>query len=482
MTNSLRLSILRLILIQLISIICVVLYDWALFEMAVIYLVETAAIYFVFNINHYFVHPKTRYHPIQALVILAFSVLLFGFLLWGFSIAAFYITQGENIDGNKEILQNVFVPKMKEMEIPYLFFTFLFIELVVYYIRISRNKKYIEKSFWNAMSRILLSYFFITGGLVILFFLQNYHWLVISLFIVLKIIIEIYTQERRLLNTIKHWLMDKAKVKRLSKKPKKERPVARKAPPVNPIQEAVTKPAKPAPKARMVLFKKLFPFTPPNTASRPWYHIVKLILLNVVTLIGVIWFDWDLFEIGILYVLDTTVIYFVFELDSFFIDKKTRLPLFFALLQLSFTSIPFLGLMYFMGILTKYITTGTFNPDSFFYRIEHMHFWIPGIFFLLSELIYYYTRKAHDPDAVAKNIWRIFRRILYSQIFLVISLVIASNVGNSLWFSVLVFMGLKLVMEYSGEDARAFIFLKKIFFPQKSRIKGRFDRKKAKPK
>lgn len=216
MSNSVKISIARIILIQLISVIGILVYDWALFEMVVVYLTESVVLYFVFNLNHYFIHPHTRYHPVFAFILLSFSVVLFSGLLLGYSIAAFYITQDVD-ENNREIIQAVFVPKMQSMNVPYIFMVLLVLELIIYYIRIAKDRKNIENSFWTVMNRLLFSHLFIAAGLALLVLFNGYHYLVVTLFIAFKVILELFTMERRLLNNIRHSLMVRARFRRLKK-------------------------------------------------------------------------------------------------------------------------------------------------------------------------------------------------------------------------------------------------------------------------
>lgn len=216
MEEALKISLIRFLLIQLVSIVGIFLYDWALFEMVVVYLTESVALYFVFSFNHYVIHKQTRYGFLFGGIILAFSVVLFSGLLLGYSIAAFYITQDVS-EYDRNVLNQVFVPKIDSMHLPYVFGILFVLELVFYYIRISKNKKSIEDSYWRAMGRLLFSHILIAAGLALLVLFQGMHHLVVFLFILIKLMVEIFTQEKRLVNTIRHWLMDRAKIRRRSR-------------------------------------------------------------------------------------------------------------------------------------------------------------------------------------------------------------------------------------------------------------------------
>src|SRR5687768_13254415 len=72
---------------------------------------------------------------------------------------------------------------------------------------------------------------------------------------------------------------------------------------------------------------------------------LKLLLVNLIPVIGVIFFEWELFETAITYILETICVFLVFDIDQYFIDKDTRIPLPFALLQFIFTIATFLALM-----------------------------------------------------------------------------------------------------------------------------------------
>lgn len=189
--------------------------------------------------------------------------------------------------------------------------------------------------------------------------------------------------------------------------------------------------------------------------------LIKLILVNLVPIIGVIFLEWELFEIGITYILETCAIYLVYELDHYFIDKKTRIPIIMALLQLFFTSLTFGAMMYGSAMIMYIIITpqtGEYNDfiDHFFTKLDRMQIVFPAVAMFVLEIISFYVRKSKDATHTANNTWRIIRRILYSHLYMVVCLIVFSVLPQNMYVMIPFFIGLKIILEYSVEDEKIY--------------------------
>jgi hypothetical protein len=189
--------------------------------------------------------------------------------------------------------------------------------------------------------------------------------------------------------------------------------------------------------------------------------LIKLILVNLVPVAGFIFLDWDLFEIGVVYVLETAAIYIVYEIDIFFIDKRTRFPFPMALISFILTSVTFSALMFASVMIIYVIVTPPAATSAAFqreleYRLLNLEWEVPFAFLIGLELITYYIRKAKTAAHIATSTWRVLRRILFSHLFLALSLIILGFLPQNLVTIIPFFIGLKMVLEYSAEDERLF--------------------------
>ena len=191
--------------------------------------------------------------------------------------------------------------------------------------------------------------------------------------------------------------------------------------------------------------------------------IVRLILIQLIPIVGVIFFEWQLFEIGVTYILETMAIYVAYELDHYFIDKRTRFLFPMALIQFALTMVTFSGMMFGSAMIIYIILTPPIsNPSTnqfvneFLYRLEEMEMGIAFAGLLVIELITYYIRKAKDTAHIANSTWRVVRRILYSHLYIVACLVILSFFTQNLFVFIPFFIGLKIAFDYSAEDERIF--------------------------
>jgi hypothetical protein len=187
--------------------------------------------------------------------------------------------------------------------------------------------------------------------------------------------------------------------------------------------------------------------------------LLRLALVNLIPVIGVIFFEWELFEIGVSYVLETFAIYTVYEIDHFFIDKRTRLPFVFAFIQLVFALVTVAAFMFATILIIYFILTPP-DPHDFtkdlFRKLDRINLIIPLSVLITIEFITYYIRKSKDVLHQENSTWRVIRRILYSHLYISGSLMFLFFFPQSLVLFIPFFIGLKIVLEYSTEDERVF--------------------------
>ena len=200
----------------------------------------------------------------------------------------------------------------------------------------------------------------------------------------------------------------------------------------------------------------------------------RLILVNLMPVFGVAFLGWDAFWIALSYVVETLAIYIVFELDYYFIDRHSRFPFPFALLQFFFTMLPMTGLLtgsvYFIYWITEAganAETDTIVKGVQRYIEDPDLPWVFAYLFII-ELVTFYIRKARIMGYQAKNMWRVIRRILFAQLYLVAALTLLSAFPKNIIAFAIFIIGFKTVLEYSLEDKK---------FYQK--IMGRFFRKRS---
>lgn len=190
-------------------------------------------------------------------------------------------------------------------------------------------------------------------------------------------------------------------------------------------------------------------------------------------IVGVVLFEWDPLWLALSVILETAAIYMVFELDTFFVDRHSRLPFFFAVFQLAFTLLPFGGIMLGSAFLCQWIligvgSDGRYDPSMMgkYLRDDNLPWLFVG--FLLLELITFYIKKSHQSGYQRKFTRFVFKRVILTNLYLIIAIIPLSFFsGNMVVYSIF-FIGLRLMLvmidsgEAAGEATSGFTFLKKI--------------------
>jgi len=202
--------------------------------------------------------------------------------------------------------------------------------------------------------------------------------------------------------------------------------------------------------------------------------IARLIIVQLIPIIGLIFFDWTLFDLSVLYLLESMAMFFVFNFHQYFVQEKTRYPFGFALIQLLFSLVFFSGLI-FAFLVVLYVATGESKfghfQDHMYHRLMLMNFWYVLLFMIILEFITFYLKISKSSTMVNLNFFRVIKRIFFSYAFVVGSLVLMMlTMGNTvILFSSLVLM--KIAFEISMEDPRILAYFRNKWAPNRMKTK-----------
>jgi len=190
-----------------------------------------------------------------------------------------------------------------------------------------------------------------------------------------------------------------------------------------------------------------------------WVTISKIILINLIPLLGYLFFDWTLFEMAVVFLLETCAIYIVHEVDRYFINKETRFPFIFALIQFAF-GLPVLASFTFVYSLICYTFTGDHGTSNKFYDdfinalSEIDYFWIMPIL-LIIEGLSVINKKLNNPNHQNISYKRMLRRMFYTHFYVIGSLFFVVLIPFGIVTKFLFVICFKVAMDYFVEDSRA---------------------------
>jgi hypothetical protein len=210
MYNFFRIPIARLLISALIPLIGYLFFEWKLFDVAMLYLLESVAVFFVFNFHQYFVREKTRYPIPFALIQLGFSLIFFSGLIVVYAFVAFALS-GEGEEGLKHF--TAFGSRMEAYNIPLVVSVLIIIELVSFYTKFRKNPNIEESNFFRVMKRLLYSHLLIIGGLIPLIFLAFSPAFMFMAFVAMKITFDVMMDNLRIIAIIRKRLGIKRKKK-----------------------------------------------------------------------------------------------------------------------------------------------------------------------------------------------------------------------------------------------------------------------------
>lgn len=94
-------------------------------------------------------------------------------------------------------------------------------------------------------------------------------------------------------------------------------------------------------------------------------QLLRMLLIHLVPLFGILFLEWEIFDVAFVYILELCAGYLVYEIDTYFIDKKTRFPFIAAFFQFVITLMPLAGLL----IAPSYILFVLFKPTAYYENI-----------------------------------------------------------------------------------------------------------------
>jgi len=215
-----------------------------------------------------------------------------------------------------------------------------------------------------------------------------------------------------------------------------------------------------------------------NPAFKKKFRIIKIILFNAIPILGFAFLDWQLFEIAVAYILQTFVPFIIFFVDYHFFDKKNRYPFVFAVIQLFFLLIPFIGMMYVYGIIIFTITDNNFifsNKSNSFermlWRLEDMNLELLLIAFFVIETIGYLIKRAADKHHKESKIWYNIRKILFVHVYIISFIALLLVFPDFLLIQVLFIVGFKILFDFAIEDETFLHQVKDFLTPKKEEKK-----------
>jgi hypothetical protein len=211
-----------------------------------------------------------------------------------------------------------------------------------------------------------------------------------------------------------------------------------------------------------------------NPAFKKKFRIIKIILFNAIPILGFAFLDWRLFEIAVAYILQTFVPFIIFFVDYHFFDKKNRYPFVFALIQLFFLLIPFIGMMFAYGIVIFTITDNNFSFvksantfERMLRRVDDMDLNYLLLVFFIVETIGYLIKRAADQHHKESKIWYNIRKILFVHVYIISFIALLLIFPDFLLFQVLFIVGFKILFDFAIEDETFLDEVKKFFTPKK---------------
>lgn len=200
--------------------------------------------------------------------------------------------------------------------------------------------------------------------------------------------------------------------------------------------------------------------------------LIRLGLAQVIPIVGLLFFEWRLFDLAVLYILESVAVFFVFNFYQYFIRKETRYPIPFAIIQLLFALIFFSGVSYAYLVITYLITGESAHghfADHMHERLLEMHFWSILLVILIFEFIGFFQKLRISKSTAHLNFIRVMKRQLFSYLFIIGGLFLFTITAGNHYIMYAAFMLVKLAFEISMEDQKVKNELRRIFFFSKTK-------------
>lgn len=195
------------------------------------------------------------------------------------------------------------------------------------------------------------------------------------------------------------------------------------------------------------------------STRKKYLSIGKIVAANLIPIVGVIFLNWGIFELALTYLLETAVIFLVFFIDKYFIDKKSRYPFFFACIQLFFLMFPFGGLIFGWAILVFSSTEPAFAKSNHMIeamtrRLYDFDFWWILLAFFLFEGINYVVKNIDNRNHKSSSVWFNLRKLLIVHLFVIISSTIYGALPHNMITGLFLIIAFKIILDYLLESEK----------------------------
>lgn len=187
------------------------------------------------------------------------------------------------------------------------------------------------------------------------------------------------------------------------------------------------------------------------------FRIAKIIAPNLIPFAGILFLGWGIFEVAFAYLLETGVAFMVFFIDKWFIDKRTRYPFLWALLQLTFMVFPFGGLIFGWTILIFKTINPPYESNTIMFRDLSGHFaeidlyWVLIPFFII-EMVAYYVKNGRGRKHKSSSVWYNLKKFLLVHFFVIICAAIYGALPHNTITGLFLIVLFKVVLDYLIES------------------------------
>lgn len=194
------------------------------------------------------------------------------------------------------------------------------------------------------------------------------------------------------------------------------------------------------------------------------FRIAAILLGNLIPIIGVLFFEWTMFEVAMTYLLETFIIFFIHEIDKTIFRKDTRLPFIFAFFQTSFLLPVTVGFLYVYSVLIFAITAEPYQRGEAFVKhlqreILHSNIEYLLIALILFESVVYIINNKDGRNHKTAKTWYVMRKILFVHLFIVGSVFLLAFIPLYL-VQIAFLIAFKIMLDFAIEDEQFFVKLK----------------------
>lgn len=193
-------------------------------------------------------------------------------------------------------------------------------------------------------------------------------------------------------------------------------------------------------------------------------RISKIVALNLIPIVGIFVLEWKMYEVAMTYLLQTFVAFFIYDFDKYFIDKETRVGIFFGTIQLLFLAPLLVGFMFCYSVILYLLTAPTSGKgdnmiDRMIYELDSSSYFYMLITLFVFEAIHYALNNRNGRKHKTSSLWFNIRKILLIHFFIIISVIIFGAFQNNTIMPILFLILFKVLLDYVIEDTK---FLSKL--------------------